>query len=41
MAETGITESETEQAEEFNGQFTDVSNENEYREVPLVGPFHG
>ena len=31
----GVAESELEQANEFNGQFTDVSNKNEYSQVPL------
>ena len=30
---TGITASEIEQAEEFNGQFTDVFNKNDHSEV--------
>ena len=33
---TGITDSEIEQAEEFNGQFTDVFNKNEHSEVPFL-----
>ena len=33
---TGITASEIEQAEEFNGQFTDVFNKNDHSEVPLL-----
>ena len=33
---TGITASETEQAEEFNGQFTDVFNKSEHSEVPFL-----
>ena len=32
----GITDSEIEQAEEFNGQFTDVFNKNEHSEVPFL-----
>ena len=31
-----ITASETEQAEEFNGQFTDVFNKNDHSEVPII-----
>ena len=31
----GVDESELEQADEFNGQFTDVLNENEQSQVPL------
>ena len=31
----GVAESELEQAEEFNGQFTDVFNKNEHSQVPL------
>ena len=41
---TGITASEIELAEEFNGQFTDVFNKNDHSEVPFLsrfGPFHG
>ena len=34
--ETGITASEIEQAEEFNGQFTDVFNKNDHSEVPFL-----
>ena len=40
---TGITASEIEQAEEFNGQFTDVFNKNDHSEVPFISrsaPFH-
>ena len=33
---TGITASEIEQAEKFNGQFTDVINKNDYNEVPFL-----
>ena len=33
---TGITASEIEQAEEFNGQFTDVFNKNDHGEVPFL-----
>ena len=33
---TGITASEIEQAEEFNGQFTDVFNKNVHSEVPFL-----
>ena len=33
---TGITASEIEQAEEFNGQFTDVFNKNDHSEVPFL-----
>ena len=33
---TGITASETEQAEEFNGQFTDVFNKNDHSEGPFL-----
>ena len=33
---TGITASEIEQAEEFNGQFTDVFNKSDYIEVPFL-----
>ena len=33
---TGITASETEQAEEFNGQFTDVFNKNDHSEVQFL-----
>ena len=32
----GITASEIEQAEEFNGQFTDVFNKNDHSEVPFL-----
>ena len=32
---SGLVESELEQAEEFNGQFTDVFNKSEYTQVPL------
>ena len=32
---TGITALETEQAEEFNGQFTDVFNKSDHIEVPF------
>ena len=41
---TGITASEIEQADEFNGQFTDVFNKNDHNEVShfsVAGPFHG
>ena len=31
----GVAESELEQADEFNGQFMDVFNKNEHRQVPL------
>ena len=31
----GVAESELEQADEFNGQFTDVFNKNEHIQVPL------
>ena len=33
---TGITTSEIEQAEEFNGQFTDVFNKSDHSEVPFL-----
>ena len=33
---TGITASEIEQAEEFNGQFTDVFNKSNHSEVPFL-----
>ena len=33
---TGITASEIEQAEEFNGQFTDVFNKSDHIEVPFL-----
>ena len=33
---TGITASEIEQAEEFNGQFTDVFNTSDHIEVPFL-----
>ena len=33
---TGITASEIEQAEKFNGQFTDVFNKSDYSEVPFL-----
>ena len=33
---TGITASEIEQAEEFNGQFTDVINKSDHSEVPFL-----
>ena len=33
---TGITASEIEQAEEFNGQFTDVFNQSDHIEVPFL-----
>ena len=33
---TGITASEIEQAEEFNGQFTDVFYKNDHSEVPFL-----
>ena len=33
---TGITTSEIEQAEEFNGQFTDVFNKSDNSEVPFL-----
>ena len=32
---SGLAESELEQADEFNGQFKDVSNKNEHTQVPL------
>ena len=32
----GITASEIEQAEEFNGQFTDVFNTSDHIEVPFL-----
>ena len=41
---TGNTASEIEQAEEFNGQFTDVFNKSNHSEVPFLSrsaPFHG
>ena len=31
----GVAESELEQADEFNGQFTDAFNKNEHSQVPL------
>ena len=31
----GVAESELEQADEFNSQFTDVFNKNEHSQVPL------
>ena len=31
-----VTQSDPEKAEEFNSQFTDVSNKNEYTQVPLL-----
>ena len=34
--DSGLTLSETEQAEEFNGQFTDVFSKTSEREVPLL-----
>ena len=34
--ETGITASEIQQAEEFNGQFTDVFNKIDHSEVPCL-----
>ena len=33
---TGITASEIEQAEEFNGQFTDLINKSDHSEVPFL-----
>ena len=39
---SGLAESELEQAEEFNGQFTDVFNKSEHTQVPLpnrLAPF--
>ena len=33
---TGITASEIEQSEEFNGQFMDVFNKNDHSEVPFL-----
>ena len=33
---TGITASEIEQAEELNGQFTDVFNKSDHIEVPFL-----
>ena len=36
---TGITASEIEWAEEFNGQFTDVFNKNDHSEVPFLSRF--
>ena len=33
---TGITASEIEQAEEFNGHFTDVFNKNDHIEIPFL-----
>ena len=33
---SGLAESETEQAEEFNGQFTDVFSKTSESEVPLL-----
>ena len=32
---SGLAESELEQAEEFNGQFTDVFNKSEHTQAPL------
>ena len=32
----GVTQSDLEKAEEFNGQFTDVFNKNEHTQVPLL-----
>ena len=32
----GVAQSDLEKAEEFNGQFTDVFNENEHTHVPLL-----
>ena len=32
----GVAQSDLEKAEEFNGQFTDVSNKNEHTQVPLL-----
>ena len=32
----GVAQSDPERAEEFNGQFTDVSNKNEHPQVPLL-----
>ena len=34
----GLAESELEQAEEFNGQFTNVFNKSEHTQVPLPNP---
>ena len=36
IAETGVAQSDLENAEEFNGQFTDVFNKNEHTQVPLL-----
>ena len=33
---TGIADSEIKQAEEFNGQFTDVFNNKEYTQIPFL-----
>ena len=33
---TGIAASEIEQAEEFNGQFTDVFNKSDHNDVPFL-----
>ena len=33
---SGLAESELEQAEELNGQFTDVFNKSEHTQVPLL-----
>ena len=32
----GVAQSDLEKVEEFNGQFTDVSNKNEHTQVPLL-----
>ena len=32
----GVAQSESEKAEEFNGQFTDVCTKSEYSQVPLL-----
>ena len=32
----GVTQSDLEKAEEFNGQFTDVFSKNEHTQVPLL-----
>ena len=32
----GVAKSELEKAEEFNGQFTDVFNQNEHTQVPFL-----
>ena len=36
MNGNGVTQSDLEKAEEFNGQFTDVFNKNEHTQVPLL-----